>query len=171
MCRIGAAPSIGGRIGPRIIPTRSNIEITETSVIVTGNYPSEWATSGLIDLCKGDARFSVSMDTIEGPLNDVCDVVMPGSAWVEKAGTFENANNVLQSFEQAIRPAEGTRPEGQTAMAMIATIHGEREGIYNAAGVRSEMAAAAPALAMFETDVRMPSGVGLVETDMATVEF
>ncbi len=140
-------------------------------VLVTGNYPSEWATSDLIDLCKGDARFSVSMDTIEGPLNDVCDVVMPGSTWVEKAGTFENVNNVLQSFEQAIRPAEGTRPEGQTAMAMIATIHGEREGIYNAAGVRSEMAAAAPALAMFETDVRMPSGVGLVETDMATVEF
>jgi NADH-quinone oxidoreductase subunit G len=140
-------------------------------VVITGNYPSEWTTSAMVRLCKDEKRFAVSMDTIEGPVNDVCDVVMPGSTWVEKAGTFENANGVLQAFEQAIQPVEGTRPEGQSAMAMLATIHGERAGIFNANSVRGEMAAAVPALAMFETDVRTPSGAGLIESDMATVEF
>ena len=140
-------------------------------VLVTGNYPSEWAPGALVDLCRNDSCFAVSLDTIEGPLNDVCDVVMPGSTWVEKAGTFENVNNVLQSFEQAIRPFDGTRPEGQTAMAMTATIHGELEGIFNSAGVRSEMAAAVPTLSMFETDVQSPSGSSFVEADMAMVEF
>jgi predicted molibdopterin-dependent oxidoreductase YjgC len=125
----------------------------------------------MVRLCKDEKRFAVSMDTIEGPVNDVCDVVMPGSTWVEKAGTFENANGVLQAFEQAIQPVEGTRPEGQSAMAMLATIHGERAGIFNANSVRGEMAEAVPALAMFETDVRTPSGAGLIESDMATVEF
>ena len=140
-------------------------------VIVTGNYPSEWAPTGLVELCRGDSRFAVSLDTIEGPVNDVCDVVMPGSTWVEKAGAFENVNGVLQAFERAIHPLDGTRPEGQTAMAMTATACGEREGIFNAAGVRSEMAAAVPALSMFETEVRTPGGSPLVEADMAVVEF
>ncbi|MCB9838488.1 MAG: (2Fe-2S)-binding protein [Phycisphaeraceae bacterium] len=140
-------------------------------VVVTGNYPSEWAPGALIELCRSERRFSVSMDTIEGPLNDVCDVVMPGSTWVEKAGTFENVNGVLQAFERAIQPLDGTRPEGQSAMAMLATMHGERAGIFNAAGVRGEMAAAVPALSMFATGVRTPGGGGYVEADMAVVEF
>jgi len=140
-------------------------------VIVTGNYPSEWAPGSLIDLCRGDKRFAVSLDTIEGPLNDVCDVVMPGSTWAEKAGTFENATNTLQAFEQAIQPLEGTRPEGQTAMALMAAIHGERPGIFNAAGVRSEMASAAPELNVFARDVVLPGGGKLAEPDMVVVEL
>jgi len=71
-------------------------------LLVTGNYPSNWATPGILSLLDG--RFSVLLDTLPSGVSAKVDVLLPGVTWAEKSGSFENVKNRLQSFEQAILP-------------------------------------------------------------------
>jgi NADH-quinone oxidoreductase subunit G len=92
------------------------------AVIVTGNYPSAWGTPDLIAALGG--KFVVLMDTLMSGLIERADIVLPGATWVEKAGTFENARNILQGFEQAIPVIEMAKTEGQMALDMMAVLEG-----------------------------------------------
>ncbi|MFZ9881805.1 MAG: 2Fe-2S iron-sulfur cluster-binding protein, partial [Phycisphaerales bacterium] len=71
------------------------------AAIVTGNYPSEWLTSSLESALRAVGTV-VAIDTLSSRLTEMASVVLPGAAWVEKAGSFENATGRLQGFEQAI---------------------------------------------------------------------
>ncbi len=121
------------------------------AVILTGNYPSTWATEELL-AALGKAKhkvqskfkvqtrgtqhqdsglrtqdsgpFVVLIDTLSSPLVDTADVVLPGATWVEKAGTFENARGMLQAFEQAIPVIEMAKSEGQIALDLLAVVGG-----------------------------------------------
>jgi len=93
------------------------------AVILTGNYPSEWATDELLGAIS-DA-FVVVIDTLRGSHTDAGDVVLPSVTWAEKGGTFENADGVLQSFERAIPPLGGAKSEGQLALELAAAARGE----------------------------------------------
>ncbi len=104
-------------------------------VILTGNYPSEWVTQVFADAMARPAgnlgkRFSVLMDTLPNRLTGRpdepggADVVLPAAAWVEKAGTFENAKGRLQAFEQAIPPYSLSKGEGQIALDLQAILEG-----------------------------------------------
>lgn len=166
-------------------------------VILTGNYPSQWATPRLIE-ALGDA-FVVLVDTLGSDLLDAADVVLPGATWAEKAGTFENANHVLQAFEQAIPPIQMAKSEGQIALDLIAEATGSpdaqpgtrlvvvdeqpgavpastevarpRAGLFNAANVRQEMAAKHEKLGVFVSEVKLPSLEEEAEWDMEMVEL
>ncbi len=167
------------------------------AVIATGNYREDWATAevlGAIDRTPGagggagggESRFVVLLDTHGTPLIDHADVVIPGATWTEKAGTFENAQKVLQAFEQAIPVIELAKTEGQIALDLIAEFHGTpgladhrasvvivdeqpgqvpqavevvapRSRLFNAADIRTEMADRYPGLSAFATDVVLPS--------------
>ncbi|MEL7473527.1 MAG: molybdopterin-dependent oxidoreductase, partial [Planctomycetota bacterium] len=83
-------------------------------VVVTGNYPNDWGAPELKGALAG--KFSVLIDTLPTDLIDEADVVFPGATFAEKAGTFENARHMLQGFEQAIPPIEGTKREAQIAL-------------------------------------------------------
>jgi NADH-quinone oxidoreductase subunit G len=84
------------------------------AVILTGNYPSDWASEDLIGGMGG--RFTVLIDTLLSRLVDRCDVLIPGATWAEKAGTFESARGLLQAFEQAIPVIELANTEGHIAL-------------------------------------------------------
>src|SRR6185295_19380723 len=45
------------------------------AVILTGNYPSAWATSDLLQSLGG--KFTVLLDTLMSPLVDKVDIVLP----------------------------------------------------------------------------------------------
>ena len=152
------------------------------AAIITGNYPSDWATENLLRAITG--KFCVVADTLAGPLTRAADVVLPSCTWLEKAGTFENAKGLLQAFEQAIPPVGFSKGEGQIAMDLSAIARGAKNQIrseeivinpakagqvpgstevatpvsewFNAANVRQEMATTVPALGVFVTDVAMP---------------
>ncbi len=104
------------------------------AVILTGNYPSMWATDELLASLRsqepgvrgqgGGRAFVVVIDTLWSPLTDAADIVLPGATWVEKAGTFENARGMLQAFPQAIPVIEMAKPEGQIALDLMAVIQG-----------------------------------------------
>lgn len=134
------------------------------AVIVTGNYPSgDWPDK---DLVKALARrFVVGIDTLPNALIEKANVVLPAAAWVEKAGTFENADGLLQCFEQAIAPIEFARPEAQIALDLLA-LAGERGPVrYDAAVIREQMSGP------FVTDVRRPVRDKSRAADMQYVEL
>lgn len=99
------------------------------AVIITGNYASnDWATRELRDALSRDGLFVVLIDTLNSPLVDLADVVLPSCTWAEKAGTFENAEGRLQAFEPAIRPIDYTKPEGQIAIDLAAALSMGEDG-------------------------------------------
>ncbi len=93
------------------------------AVILTGNYPSEWATDELIKALDG--KFVVAIDTHASRLTLRADIVLPGATWVEKAGTFQNARDMLQAFEAAIPCLGQSRPEGQIAQDLLSLAAGQ----------------------------------------------
>ena len=107
------------------------------AVLLTGNYPSDWATRDVHNAVEG--KFIVVIDTLPSRLTERADVVLPGATWVEKAGTFENVNGRRQAFPQAIPAIELAKPEGQIALDLLGLATGERAGRYDAAAVRTEM--------------------------------
>ena len=90
-------------------------------VILTGNYPSAWATPELVSACND--RFCVLIDTLPNALHDdAVDVFLPAATWTEKAGTFENADNRLQAFEAAIPTIGLSKSEGQLGLDLAALL-------------------------------------------------
>lgn len=92
------------------------------AIILTGNYPTEWATDELMKALEG--KFVVAIDTHASRLTDRADVVLPGATWVEKAGTFQNARDLLQAFEAAIPCVGESRPEGQIGQDLLSLARG-----------------------------------------------
>jgi len=141
-------------------------------VILTGNYPSEWATK---ELAKALSRkFIILIDTLPNDLTGKANVLLPGATWVEKSGTFENVNGLLQTFEQAIAPIEGSRSEGQIFTDLIArqaaATNGHGRPRFNAASVREEMAEVL-GLTEFTTEIQWPCASSFVESDMELVDL
>jgi NADH-quinone oxidoreductase subunit G len=94
-------------------------------VLLSGNYPSEWATDALMQALDG--KFVVLVDTLganTGRLVQRADVVLPGATWLEKSGTFENARGMLQAFDQAIPVREGCKAEAQVGLDLAAIVNG-----------------------------------------------
>ncbi|MCP4124973.1 MAG: molybdopterin-dependent oxidoreductase, partial [Bacteroidetes bacterium] len=47
------------------------------------------------------------------------DVILPGSSFLEKSGTFTNGERRVQRVNQVVEPIEGTRPDGQIIIDMM----------------------------------------------------
>jgi len=138
-----------------------------SSLLLTGNYPSDWSTPELTKLAKD--KFTVLIDTLPGRLTEVADIVLPGATWMEKAGTFENARGRLQSFCRAIPVIELAKSEGQIALDLLAGLGSGgghfRGALYDSGRLRTEMGDA------FVTDVQHPSVETRRVSDMEYVEL
>jgi NADH dehydrogenase/NADH:ubiquinone oxidoreductase subunit G len=145
------------------------------AVVLTGNYPSEWATPELLQGLSG--KFVVLIDTLQGSLLDAANVVLPGATFAEKAGTFENWKGVLQAFHQAIPTQDLAKAEAQIGLDLLGVMQGaftnrERSSVlvqrtlgqvaapigkaYDAGLTRAAMAQSNPALGVFVTTVAVP---------------
>jgi NADH-quinone oxidoreductase subunit G len=141
------------------------------AVIITGNYPSNWVTPGMMNAIDANKnRFVVLIDTLRTTLCDRADVVLPGATWAEKAGTFENATGRLQSFERAIKPIDYCKSEAQIALDLIAARDDAAPDTYDAAAVRRAMADKHGLIEMTR-DVHHPPVQQEVEPDMQLVEL
>jgi NADH-quinone oxidoreductase subunit G len=132
------------------------------TIVITGNYPDAWETPQV-----GDDQTLILIDTIQNPLSERADFFLPAATWAEKSGTFENYNNTLQPFEQAIHPIGDAKAEGQIAMDLQALIDDCLSTTFNAATVRRRMADAGIA-GMLE--VELPKSTKSVTTDMPLTE-
>ncbi len=141
------------------------------TLLVTGNYPSDWVTNDLLDaIGAGGDRTVILIDTLATLLTRRADVVIPGATWTEKSGTFENVNNRLQAFERAIEPIDYCKTEAQIALDLAAGQTGDTPGVFNPAATRQQMAEV-HGLREFLTDVHMPAVAAMVESDMQVVEL
>ncbi|MCE9590794.1 MAG: molybdopterin-dependent oxidoreductase [Planctomycetes bacterium] len=132
-------------------------------VVVTGNYPSAWTTKELLVAIGKKAL--VVIDTLPNDLTAKAEVLLPGATWLEKAGTFENAANLLQSFQQVVPPIEQARTEGQIALDLMHAFGLSQSAKYDDAAVRAEMGG------IFASDVKHPGPVREEEPDMEYVEL
>lgn len=139
------------------------------AAIITGNYPSEWVTTDLVEALKG--KTTVVIDTLPTALSDAAEVVLPGATWAEKAGCFQNAKDTVQAFEQAIPVREGARAEAQIGLDLLAAVTGGEAGMFNAADLRNQMAADCKPLAALAATVQPAMASSEVEADMAVVEL
>ncbi|HRP63324.1 MAG TPA: 2Fe-2S iron-sulfur cluster-binding protein [Phycisphaerales bacterium] len=138
------------------------------AVLLTGNYPSTWATDAL--LSSLGHRFVAVIDTLRSKLVDRADVLLPSATWTETAGTFENANNRLQAFERAINPIDYCKTEAQLALDLLAEMEGAAPTAFNAANTRRQMADM-HGMTEFVTEVHLPEQHREVEPDMQVVEL
>lgn len=88
------------------------------TVLITGNYPSDWVTPAFAEALRG--KRIILIDTLPTRLVEMAEVVLPTATWVEKAGTFENADGKLQAFDRAILPLDYVKSEAQLALDLIA---------------------------------------------------
>ena len=132
------------------------------AVVVTGNYPKDWDTPSV-----KDSQFIVLIDTLANKLTERADVILPATTWAEKSGTFENCNNVLQLFEQAIRPIGASKSESQIAMDLQAKVDDSLSTTFNSATVRHRMADAG---IQGMLDVETPKDTKRLESDMPLLE-
>jgi anaerobic selenocysteine-containing dehydrogenase len=139
------------------------------AAIVTGNYPSNWVTPSMASALKGVGTV-VAIDTLPNAVTAMATVVLPGAVWVEKAGSFENATNRLQGFEQAIEPVEYAKSESQIALDLAAARAGKPAARFDAAATRAEMAKVGGLESMTSAH-HAPEASATVESDMVLVEI
>lgn len=108
--------------------------------VITGNYPSDWVTPALAEALE--AHPFVLIDTLPTQLTERAEVVLPGAAWVEKEGCFENATGRIQAFERAIEPPDFARAEAQIGLDLLAHLRAAIPASYSAEATRREMTAA-----------------------------
>ena len=123
------------------------------AVVITGNYPSDWVTPEFRDAAMGTAV--VLIDTLENPLANMAECVLPGATWTEKAGTFENAKNRLQAFERAIETTDFVKGEFQIGADLQAGFESRPARAVTAESIRAQMAKVA-GLERFGSDVHVP---------------
>ncbi len=128
-------------------------------LLLTGNYPSDWAPAELLALARHDNITTVLLDTLLSNLVEAADLVLPACTWLEKEGTFESATGRLQSFPQAIPPlaaADGhpVRCEAQTALDVLAQLGEADPERYRSMNTRQHMGG------RFLDDVHEPEEAG-----------
>ena len=105
-------------------------------VYLTANYPDPW-----IDETEA-ARFErlnllVVHDILPSPVARKAHFIVPGVTFAEKEGCYVNHAGLIQSTDWGVRPAEGAHADGQVFCDLLG-----RKGLYQAAGVLAELAAA-----------------------------
>ena len=71
------------------------------------------------------------------------DVILPAASFLEKSGTFTNAERRVQRVNAAVKPLEGTKPDGQI-MCEIIQRFGYPQADYTPDGVLAEIAQIVP---------------------------
>ena len=148
---------------------RSDGEID--TLVLTGNYPSDWVTDEFMAAVDGGPkRFVALIDTLPTRLAKRADVMIPGATWAEKSGIFENVNGRLQAFERALEPIDYCKSEAQIALDLAAAAAAEAPPVYNPVAVRQSMADI-HGLTELVTDVHVPRQPQKIEPDMVVVEL
>jgi NADH-quinone oxidoreductase subunit G len=102
---------------------------------VTGGYPKPWIDGPTAERFV-NLELLIVQDMFDSPLWQQATYQLPGASFAERAGSYVNFNDRLQSFDWAIRPPAGVWPEGQVYWRLL-----NRRGMYNPRSVLSEIAA------------------------------
>ena len=83
------------------------------------------------------AEFVAVSDILRNPLEDFAHVVLPGTTWAEKDGTFMNVDGRVQRIRMAVEPPVSVTPEMQWLQEALVAL-GARPQVISAEGVFRE---------------------------------
>ena len=108
---------------------------------IVGGYPAPWLSKEATAI-GGKLKLLVVQDLFENELMSVAHIWLPACAWVEREGSFVNADGLVQPFERAIDPPDGARPDGWYLFEIAGFT-----GLYTAERVREMMGESMPEFA------------------------
>ncbi|NNF81849.1 MAG: formate dehydrogenase subunit alpha [Flavobacteriaceae bacterium] len=79
------------------------------------------------------------------------DVILPGSSFLEKSGTFTNGERRVQAVRQVVKPIEGTKPDGQIIVDIMNRM-GYQQPDYTPDGMLEEISQIVPFFAGIRWD-------------------
>jgi formate dehydrogenase major subunit len=88
-------------------------------------------------------EFLVCQDIFETETTNYADVILPASAFLEKSGTFTNAERRFQLVAPAIEPPGGAKPDLEI-IQLVSSALGHEMGYADSAAVMDEIAALTP---------------------------
>ena len=94
---------------------------------------------------SGKIATLIVQGVLHTPLTDAADIVLPGSAWVEKDATYTNMTGHVQASSRVI-PPPGDAGEDWQILMKLAAIFGEPVAFASAAAVREAIARAVPSI-------------------------
>ena len=111
---------------------------TIATLWVTGGYPQEWIDSPTAARLAGAANLIVQ-DLFPSPLWERATLRLPGVSFAERAGSYVNFADRLQTADWAVRPPVGARVEGSVYWQLLGM-----NGLYTPRRVLEEVAATIP---------------------------
>ncbi len=132
----------GEVIGFNTIAERLNAKKFDGMYLV-GGYPDAWLDESVLNKLSGLSTLIVQ-DILNSPLTDMATIVLASGTFAERQGTVVNHSGLAQEVIQSIRSAPDVRPDGRLLFELS-----QRQGMYNAASIRIEMAKEVPAFAVF----------------------
>ena len=102
---------------------------------VTGGYKKDWIDEAAATALAEQVELLLVEDMFPSPLWERAAWQIPSAGFAEKAGSYVNANDWIQSFSWAIRPPQGVMSEGQLYWRLA-----QRQGLYQPAEVLEDVA-------------------------------
>ena len=112
-----------------------------------GGYPDAGLDASLLSRLAGLSTLIVQ-DFMNSPLTDMATIVLASATFAERQGTVVNHSGLAQVVQQSIRGATDVRPDGRLLFELS-----QRQGMYNAATIRQEMAKEIPTFAEFAGEI------------------
>jgi len=109
---------------------------TIQGLILMNGIPDFALPADLVDAAK-KSQFLAMSDLLQGPLVEAAHVVLPGTAWAEKDGTFMNFQGRVQRIRKAVEPPVSARPEAQWLQETLVAL-GVRPAVTSIEGVFRE---------------------------------
>jgi NADH-quinone oxidoreductase subunit G len=105
-------------------------------LLVVNGIPDAPLPAELVEAAK-KAQFLAVTDILQNPLAEAAHVVIPGTVWAEKDGTFMNADGRVQRVRKAVEPPVSARAESQWLQEVLVAL-GARAAVVSAEGVFRE---------------------------------
>ena len=114
---------------------------------LVGGYPDAWLDESVLSKLDGLSTLIVQ-DFLNSPLTDRATIVLASATFAERQGTVVNHAGLAQEVQQSIRGATDVRQDGRLLFELS-----QRQGMYNAASIRTEMAKEIPAFSAFAGEI------------------
>jgi NADH-quinone oxidoreductase subunit G len=148
-----------------VMPFEELLRLSSTgkfsAVYLVGGDPEGWISEIQAEAFS-KIETVIVQDILSSPVLKHATHVLPSGTFVEREGVFVNHKGLAQMIRRSVRGPDGTRPDGRLLWELA-----ERSGLIQTDTLRSEIAAAIPALAVIGNAELKVNGVLLDEAAVA----
>jgi NADH-quinone oxidoreductase subunit G len=148
-----------------VMPFEELLRLSSTgkfsAVYLVGGDPEGWISEIQAEAFS-KIETVIVQDILSSPVLKHATHVLPSGTFVEREGVFVNHKGLAQMIRRSVRGPDGTRPDGRLLWELA-----DRSGLIQTDTLRSEIAAAIPALAVIGNAELKVNGVLLDEAAVA----